>query len=150
AEGLKEPYDRYIVEYEAPDRGFVIVLRGEVFGKDYTTYSKYILTRQGRLWQVTGAEHGQSKVLDPNKNQGRKNGTKEPDKPGPPLSIEEEAKAAVAGVQFVPLDMKLNGIEFTMQAPQGATAREDIFGTKVKHGERFQLELGLGQRDLPL
>src|SRR5581483_9460692 len=71
-----------------------------------------------------------------------------PADPGFPLDA--ETKKALAGVKLKRLDVKVRGVAFTMLAPEGAKAAEDVLqgGFVVEHGERFKIKIDFGKPNI--
>src|SRR5262249_12910492 len=65
-------------------------------------------------------------------------------------SLDEMIKNAGAGVQLAPVEVRLGGETYTIQAPAGAAVDAFGYDVTIRHGEKFHLRILPGKVDFPL
>jgi hypothetical protein len=94
---------------------------------------------------INNPNNENTKVPGPFDVPQRENG---PEKEIDPSAIDAEVKAAGAGVKLVKLDLKLAGLDMTIDAPEGAAVKRESDKVTVSRGETFILEIMVGRENI--
>jgi hypothetical protein len=145
AECPEGKFKRFDAELTGSDEArIVFVVRGAPEADD--TYRRYVLVKRDGGWWYSHRTAGDAGELDPRRyavpwDRAAARG---------PLDLQEGTKKALAGVTLKPLDIRFKGVEFTIQAPEGAKVTEVIGGLAVSQGDRFNLIIETGRLNLNL
>ncbi len=70
--------------------------------------------------------------------------------PDAATALDQEMRNALVGVKLAPVEISIGGLDFTVEAPEGAEVSKSSKSAAIKWGSRFDLRIEIGKVDLSM